>query len=374
MSRQRALPIDAWPLPDRLGWQAATTAGASLLDDGGLAAHLSPRSRDDLQRRYAYFLDWADRHGRLVKAGGPAATITPDTVTAYIADVKEHLSSVTVAYTIGKLHRMASLLAPPASNWGWLNRLSVRLARQMKPADKRHRIVESGELYQYGLQLMAEAEAALAEPRRSQNRPARRAPSAPQPPSFQMACRHRDGLMIALLAACPVRRGNLADLDTRQTLVHRPGGWSIEISGACVKNRRPIAMPIPDALAPHLDRHLAVFRPVFGGETGGDCLWLSRLGQPLSDSAIYNAIVTRTKAGLGKGVGPHLFRDALVTTIAIHHGSHIRAASAALGHVDEKTTTRHYNSARMISAVRYLQEAALRHGLANPGPGDLAKD
>jgi integrase len=289
-------------------------------------------------------------------------------------DMKGHLSSVTVAYSIGKLHRVASLLAPPASKWQWLKRLSIRLARQMKPADKRHRVVESDQLYEFGLRLMAEAEAALAEPRRSRNRPARRAPAAVLPPSFEMACRHRDGLMIALLAACPVRRRNLTELETQQTLIRGPGGWSIEIPGASVKNGRPIAMPIPDALAPHLERHLAVFRPVFGGETGSDCLWMSRRGQPLSASSIYHAIVTRTKAGLGKGVGPHLFRDALVTTIAIHHGAHIRAASAALGHVDEKTTTKHYNSAGMIGAVRRLQEAALSHGLSGAGTGDLTKD
>ena len=85
-------------------------------------------------------------------------------------------------------------------------------------------------------------------------------------------------------------------------------------------------MPIPNALTPHLERHLAVFRPVSGGETNSDCLWMSRRGRP--------------------------------------NGAHIRAASAALGHVDEKTTTKHYNSAGMIGGVRFLQNAALRHGLA----------
>jgi hypothetical protein len=91
-------------------------------------------------------------------------------------------------------------------------------------------------------------------------------------------------------------------------------------------------------------------------------------------SQIWSGSVTRTKAGLGKRVNPRLFRDALVTTIAIHHGAHIRAASAALGHVDERTTTRHYNSASMIGGVRFLQNAALRHGLAGPDIGDLTKD
>jgi integrase len=359
--RQRALSIEAWPLPDRIGWQAATAPPASFLDEGGSAAHLAPSSRFDLERRYAYFLDWAHRHDRLPEHGGPAATVTPENVADYLKAITGSLGSVTVAGSIGKLHRMASLLEPSA-DWAWLNQLAVRLSRRMVPIDKAPRVVETRELYGLGLRLMAEAEDALAAPRRSRNRPARRQPISTLPPSFSTFCKHRDGLMIALLAACPARRGNLTELEVGPTIVRRAGGWSLEVPGHSVKTRRALVMPVPEILGRHIDRHLTVFRAAMPGAADTDHVWLSRLGRPLSASSVYNAIATRTEKGLGKSINPHLFRDCLVTTVALGYGAHIRAASAALGHVDERITTKHYNQASMVSAVECLQAAVLALG------------
>jgi integrase len=371
--RQQMLPTSNWPPADLDRWQVETAIGASLTDDGGNGAHLAPRSRDDLERRYGYFLGWAHRTGRLDASAGPAETVTPDNMEAYIADVEGHLSSVTLAGSVSKILRVAGLLAPK-SDWEWLKQKSARLAAGMKPADKRARVVESDQLYRLGMDLMDEAEAALAVPRRSKHRPARRPPRIALGPSIQMAERYRDGLMIAMLAACAIRRGNLTGQAIGGSLVRREGGWSIEIPGCQVKNRRALAMPLPEDLGYRLDRFLAVFRHAIRGSVTSDRLWFSRRGAPLTDGAVYLIVTRWTQARLGKRVNPHLFRDCLVTTMAVHHGAHIRAASAALGHVDERIANKHYNQASMIDGVRRLQAAALARAQGTRDPGADGKE
>ena len=60
----RSLPLDLWPEADRSAWISACRA-AGRLKRGGTASHLKPITRDDLARRYGYFLDFLGRHGLL---------------------------------------------------------------------------------------------------------------------------------------------------------------------------------------------------------------------------------------------------------------------------------------------------------------------
>ena len=63
-ARVRSLPLDLWPEADRNAWNTACRPTARLRR-GGAAAHLKPVTRDDLARRYGYFLDFLDRQGLL---------------------------------------------------------------------------------------------------------------------------------------------------------------------------------------------------------------------------------------------------------------------------------------------------------------------
>ena len=51
----RALPVPEWPEAERCAWEAACRPGVRL-KRGGRASHLKPITRDDLERRYGYFL------------------------------------------------------------------------------------------------------------------------------------------------------------------------------------------------------------------------------------------------------------------------------------------------------------------------------
>jgi len=175
--------------------------------------------------------------------------------------------------------------------------------------------------------------------------------------SFGRALQYRDGLMVSLLAACPIRLGNFANLEIGRTFINTGSRWTVALPSSETKNRRHFEMPVAPQLTPHLDRFLATYRPKFGVTDRNNHLWPSKTGQPLSASAIYRVVCRRTEVAFGFKVNPHLFRDCCVTTIAQHHGAHIGVAVALLGHHDPKITERYYNQAGLVDAVRAYQVA-----------------
>jgi site-specific recombinase XerD len=84
----------------------------------------------------------------------------------------------------------------------------------------------------------------------------------------------------------------------------------------------------------------------------GDALWVSSHGSPMTQMALYDQVRQRTREGLGKGVNPHLFRDAAATTLAVEDPQHVRLATPLLGHRHTGTTERHYQQAQAIEAHR----------------------
>ncbi len=341
--RQHALPIEAWPPADRKAWLAATRPGRNILDDGGVASHLAPVTVADYTSRYAYFLDFIRNTGRLVHDAPPGASVTRETVRAYLKYLDDRVASVTQAGSIQKILKVAEWIEP-ARDWSWLRRVANRLATRAVPKNKRPRVVEADRLYDLGLTLMTRAEA------------------EPGYTAYGRAELYRDGLMVALLAACPLRRGNFTALRIGDTLLRSQSRWMICIPDAEIKTGRPIEMPVPPTLGRKLDWFLAHHRVAFKGAEGHNHLWPSRNGGPLSDSSVFNVIVRRTRDAFGHSVNPHLFRDSIVTTIATHHGAHIAVASSLLGHVDPRVTERHYNQAGMIDAVRAYQDVVMGSG------------
>jgi integrase/recombinase XerD len=156
---------------------------------------------------------------------------------------------------------------------------------------------------------------------------------------------YRDGLMIALLAARPLRLRNLTSLILDHTLVRRGASWWIQVPAAETKTKVPIEVPWPELLTPHLETYLADHRPGIAALRGSqsDALWLSMYGLPMKDNAIYIRVVTRTSEGLGRPINPHLFRDCAVTSVAVDDPAHVDIARCLLGHRTGSTTERYYN-------------------------------
>jgi hypothetical protein len=196
---QKALPLTDWPQADRKAWTDAQVR-ADVLDDGGIVSHLSPCTLQDLTRRYAYFLYFLAEEAKLNPHGPAAASVTEENVLLYVRYLEPRVSSVTLAQSLYKLSRVAACLGPK-QDWRWLKRVARRLDLRAKPRDKRHEVVEIKALFELGVKLMNEAE------RADNLAPLRR------------ALLYRDGLIIALLAADPLRRANIAALEIGKTLV-----------------------------------------------------------------------------------------------------------------------------------------------------------
>ena len=175
----------------------------------------------------------------------------------------------------------------------------------------------------------------------------------------------RDGMMIALLAARPLRLRNLTGLVLDHTLVSRGTQWWLEFSAADTKNGEVIEQPWPEPLVVPLETYLARHRDVLvqtrreSTRPAGKALWIARGGSPLSSQGIYHCITVRTREALGRPINPHLFRDCATTSVARDDPCHIGIAWRLLAHRTPKTTEGYYNQARSVEASRRLQNVLL---------------
>ncbi|WP_188517754.1 site-specific integrase [Alsobacter metallidurans] len=333
-----SLPFDCWPCRDRDQWLRACEPRIRL-ERGGRLGHLARVSRQDLERRYGYFLSFVQRSEPLSDHLTPAAYVTPARVQAYFEHLQRCVSSVTLAGNIRKLHSAAKAL-DPSQDFGWLAELALDLEFIAEPKDKRARIRESHVLVEAGLSLFQGALLTR--------------------PSIVNARMARDGLMIALLAHCPIRLKNFANLTITRSFRREGEHWTIILAAKDTKSRRADERPVPTDLTPYIESYLERFRPLLLGslleeERGTDpgALWISRqTGRRMSYSGVERAIIARTQEALGIAVSPHLFRCAAASTLAVHAGQDPHLASALLQHTDARITEMHYNRASSVHAVQ----------------------
>ena len=222
----RSLPLKDWPEVDRLGWEAACKPGQRL-SRGGTASHLAPVTQADLANRYGLYLDFLDRSGRLDLTARPTALVTAEAIAAFVAELQDRVSSVTVSRTIYKVRRAAECIAP-GCDFAWLAEIGKDLVLLERPKDKFDRLVLTERLVEAGLTLFKEADAD------SNGLPLGRALLA------------RNGLMVALLAPCPVRLRNFAALEIGRTFLKIDAAWWIVLPDT--KSGRPDHRPVPPFL------------------------------------------------------------------------------------------------------------------------------
>ena len=194
---RRTLYVDEWPELDRLAWQDACRP-THRLKKGGAASHLALVSQEEIAARYGQFLGFLRAAGRLDMNAAAAAQVTPANVEAFMADLANRkVSSVTAWNCIYKLRRAAQLLSPE-TDFDWLAEIEKDLALVMEPRSKLDRLVLTEQLLEAGLTLITEAKNYTKA-------------------KFIRARGIRNGLMIALLALCPIRRKNFASLEIGKT-------------------------------------------------------------------------------------------------------------------------------------------------------------
>jgi integrase len=328
----RSLPVSEWPEADRRAWEAACQPG-SRLQPGGVASYLAEVSRDDFARRYGAFLGFLQRSARLDRGAAAAAQVTSPSVDAYIADLNARARSVTVWNCIYKLRRAAELLAPSA-DFSWLAEIEKDLALLMEPRSKFDRLIFTGPLVEAGLTLVAEAEA-FANTDLARGRGV------------------RNGVMIALLALCPIRLKNFVALEIGRTFREIHGKWWITLPSISTKSHRPDERSVPALLNRCIDVYLNQSRPVLlGSRPPTNALWVSSTtGLPMTTKNIGTLISKITLETIGVDVSPHLFRTAAASTAAAYGGNTPHLASALLNHTDPRVTEEHYNRASSVSAA-----------------------
>ena len=147
---------------------------------------------------------------------------------------------------------MALRAIAPGAEFGWLNRLTARLAsRAASTGKKGGRLVASRDLMELGIRLMAEARVRLDGSER------------------RRATRYRDGFMLALLALRPLRLANFVGIEIGRHLLDCDGKSWLMFQAAETKNRKTINFPFPENLLPHLRHYLRHVRPCLCGQTTG---------------------------------------------------------------------------------------------------------
>lgn len=335
------LPLADWPLTDRKLWQASL-AGHGENEDDNPATNWRPRTIKKNASGYGRYLSFLARCGALRPDECGATRITPDRVKAYVAEMKTTISSVSTGMYVGMLLAAAAAFAPN-TDWGWLSRRYARLKHRAAPSrDKQPAIRSVTELYDLGINLMETAKARVGQPIRT-------------------AITYEQGLMIALLAVRPLRIRNFQALELGTSLRPSGNGYAIVFGAEEMKTAEAgdLNEPFPSSLLPYLDLFLKTYRPALlrqgdpkQARPATNRLWIDRDGAPMDEPALRLNIKTVTARAFGTAVWPHLFRDCLITSLAIEQLELMRIGSVLLGHASFETAQRHYNQARMREAGR----------------------
>lgn len=347
------LPRGHWPSDDQCLWlQCCDGQGPYGMDNR--AVRWGPRRCKIIEDGYGRFLSWRNQIGDLELLKDPVSRITPDSVSAFMKYMDESgLSSVSIGMQIGTLSSIVQAFAPD-EDWSWLRLKYWRQKHRAKPSrDKRTRCVPSAALYAVGVDLMETA-----------------ADGSRHAQPFFAASQYRDGLIIALMAARPLRIRNFQDIELRRTLLYRSGTYWLVFDEDETKTGRLIDVEVPHQLTPYIDRYLALHRNVLLKKRPAEtkptmAFWVSRSGQKMQEPAMRTNIKSRTKFAFGHAINPHLFRDCAATSFATDDPEHVRCIAPLLGHTTLTTSDKHYNQATMLTAVRTFSATIMkiRHDL-----------
>lgn len=340
----RAMPVAAWPDIDRECWMTATAPRDVFDEARGIPSEWSETTRAGVAQGYGQWLNWLLQNDPSCLSSPPAGRLSKDRLRAYHDALNtQGLADYTIA---GRVRTVANALVAiePAHDWTWIERAADRLHSTAEPKKNIREILQpASEVLDLGISLMegatGEGHALIA--------------------GGYNSVRYRDGLIIAFLILCPLRRSNLASLALGHSLKKRGDGWHVQIPGEETKTGREIVCRWPELLDDALEQYLAVHRPTLLGRRASDpactdALWISRQSRKMSSGAIYETVCDRTEAAFGRAIYPHAFRHIAATTIATLAPEHTDLIMNVLGHVSSRSADKYYNKVRMIGAAERM--------------------
>ncbi|MDD4932506.1 MAG: tyrosine recombinase [Methylacidiphilaceae bacterium] len=142
----------------------------------------------------------------------------------------------------------------------------------------------------------------------------------------------RNRAIVEVLYGAGLRATELVDLRLTSFL---PGERLLRVLG---KGRKERMVPLGGAAIGALEEYLQKSRPRLLGLRRSDFLFLKRGGRPLSRFSINQLLLQLArKAGLRRGIHPHLLRHSFATHL-LHRGADLRSLQLLLGHADLDTT------------------------------------
>jgi integrase/recombinase XerD len=332
---RECMKVADWPEEDRRLWRDALTPSDPFSDGGGTRANHSLRSNTKAEKGYGRFLTDLKFHDPEALLEPSIERITADRVRAYALRLEAIGNGTrTILCRLQELGEMAKAF-DPARDWSCINRIASRIRARHKPVRDKSNLRLSDELFELGLELMAQARLTK---------------------GFSAAIDFRDGLIIAFLSLTPLRRRNLADFKLGRNLIDLSQRLLVVFEETETKTKAALEIDWPESLTEALDEYLLIYRPVLEARDGrwhkpvDGSLWLSKDGSPMTEMAIYDRIRARTKEKFGRPINPHLFRDAAATTMAIIDPTHVRLAAPLLGHRSFTTTEKYYQQAKTYEA------------------------
>ena len=200
---RRSRPVEEWPQRHRDAWDRARQPG-DRLRPGGPASRWAPRSLAKTAHGYGRFLTWCDRQGKLSPDSSPGEGVTDRAVADYIDNLLAVGNSTQTAICrIEELYSALRVMAPD-KEWRWLYQFVGQLQDEALPSPRRlaqEQYAHAQNLLDLGVALMAQAEA------------------ADNFTKLQQAMMFRDGIIIALLAARPIRLDNVANLEIGRSVI-----------------------------------------------------------------------------------------------------------------------------------------------------------
>ncbi len=330
------LPFARWPEADKALWQHAVEPGDPF--SMGVGARLAPASR---QR---YFMGWRRFLGFLAISEPealenlPHDRLCPERIRRFAKHLAETCSPGSVATGVEAAYNAARVMMP-GIDFVWLKAMKTRLLAAVPPRSETRPAITSLQILKLGQQLMDEIRPKLGTKLRLAD-----------------AVQYRDGLMISLTAFAPVRRKNLAALDSIRHLPLGDAEYTVLIPRAETKTGIAVEFEIPPLLLPYLCEYRDFVRPRINFDIGCTALWVSPKGGALSYAAIGGIFARHSARRLGIHLSPHDVRAAAATTWGVFSPEQIKVAQELLAHRDIRTTTAHYNRARGIQASRaYLK-------------------
>lgn len=323
-------PPNRWPETDQAAWALGCTPGDPF-DDPCHRVTLRRSSLAKVSKGYGRWLSFLDTRKWLDPSKAAPRRITRRRLRAYFHALRR---AANADYTIiGRFSELAlamKILAP-GENMSWIRHPDGVSIYTLLPRAKRHLMVpDSTVLFDWALRIMDEAEA--------------------EPSRYGRLAAHRDGLLLAMLAARGRRLRSMALLRPGRELIQREGHYRIELTPEQVKTGKPDRFDLPRRLTPYVRHYLEVVRPALLKGLPNDALWIGRPGKQLTAKAIQALTLRRTRQRFGQAFGPHRFRHAIGTTAALRDPGHPGLAAGVLG-ISDGVLEQHYNRAGQSQAA-----------------------